>query len=99
MNLNWDSLLEPIFLFILSLIAGTLWVIIPADPHRHSVAVAHPPLPPAQAAPVRPRANPPSPLLEPLSEMRQKSAELGSSIEALHETVAAPRAVSESAAG
>ena len=29
MKLNWDSLLEPIFLFILSLIAGTLWVIVP----------------------------------------------------------------------
>lgn len=32
MNLNWDSLLEPIFLFILSLLAGTLWIIIPTDP-------------------------------------------------------------------
>ena len=36
MNMNWDSLLEPIFLFILSLIAGTLWIIIPTDPHREA---------------------------------------------------------------
>ena len=34
MKMNWDSLLEPIFLFILALIAGTLWVIVPTDPQR-----------------------------------------------------------------
>ncbi len=44
MKLNWDSLLEPIFLFILSLIAGTLWVIVPIQSKPLPNAV-----PPAQA--------------------------------------------------
>ena len=48
MNMNWDSLLEPIFLFILSLIAGTLWIIIPTDPHRQEHRLT------AQAAPAVP---------------------------------------------
>ena len=49
MTMNWDSLLEPIFLFILSLIAGTLWIIIPTDPHREAHRLTA-----AQAAPAAP---------------------------------------------
>ena len=52
MNLNWDSLLEPIFLFILSLIAGTLWVIVPTTAN-HPKAAGHA-TPPAIIAPAAP---------------------------------------------
>ncbi|MDQ6665605.1 MAG: hypothetical protein M3Z23_14585 [Acidobacteriota bacterium] len=40
MKLNWDSLLEPIFLFILALIAGTLWVIVPIQQKPAKVPTA-----------------------------------------------------------
>ena len=48
MKLNWDSLIDPIFLFMLYLISGTLWVIIPFPSH------AQPQPPPLRAAPPKP---------------------------------------------
>ncbi len=65
MNLNWDSLLEPIFLFILSVLAGTLWVIVPV----HSNRDPHPPM--ANVAPVAQAIVTPvpeAPLESPLAE-------------------------------
>ncbi|MGI8990826.1 MAG: hypothetical protein ACR2I2_14770 [Bryobacteraceae bacterium] len=50
MKLNWDSLLEPIFLFILSLIAGTLWVIVPIQQGPPSAPAAAAPKPVAELA-------------------------------------------------
>jgi hypothetical protein len=45
MKLNWDSLIDPIFLFMLYLIAGTLWVIIPFRTQAQPVAPPPPPQP------------------------------------------------------
>ncbi len=75
MKLNWDSLLEPIFLFILALIAGTLWVIIPMDP-KHDASLKLPAsLPPAKTEPsLQSIALTSTPLVHKLAEMRQEVA-------------------------
>lgn len=61
MKLNWDSLLEPIFLFILALIAGTLWVIVPIqqDAPKVQAAAVQPPAPAVEL---------PKPLPKPVSK-------------------------------
>ena len=91
MNLNWDSLLEPIFLFILSLIAGTLWVIIP-NPRQH--AQPHVQIPPQATAKTltlntvalkRVATAPPAPLVAQVSGLKKASAELGTVVKELQE--------------
>lgn len=60
MKLNWDSLLEPIFLFILALIAGTLWVIVPIQQEAPKVHAAAPerPSPVVELPKARPKSLP-----------------------------------------
>lgn len=83
MNLNWDSLLEPIFLFILSLIAGTLWVIIPMSPMQ-PVRAAVTAEATVKVAPVR-KAPTTQPLVEEATGLKKESAELGTFIKTLQE--------------
>ncbi|MDQ6707721.1 MAG: hypothetical protein M3Z85_17305 [Acidobacteriota bacterium] len=85
MKLNWDSLLEPIFLFILALIAGTLWVIVPIqqEPPKVQSTVVQQPAPVAEIP--KPPVKLPKPVLK--REPDPEAERLGQERAALLKTV------------